>query len=149
MQKLLFLSLLGLGCVPKGAHPLTPLAAGPSASGTLTYSSAAALDSTPGMGLDLAVSITVENTGERPVRVDLTRARVSVDRQPFMTCRYGSSVDPSKLLVNLNKGDVAELYVSCRDIPKPIQTAELKFIASGTGAPGEIVVGWVGLGERP
>lgn len=140
---------LGVGCVPKGAHPLTPLAAGPAMSGTLTYTATAALDSTPGMGLDLAVSMTVENTGEGPVRVDLTRARVSVDRQPFMTCKYGSAVDPTKLLVNLNKGETADLYVSCRDVAKPIESAEFKFITSGTGSSGEIVVGWVGLGERP
>jgi hypothetical protein len=149
MRTLLLSTFLGLGCVPKGAHPLTPLAAGPALSGSLAYSSSAALESTPGMGLDLAVNLTVENTGDRPVRVDLTRARVSVDRQPFMTCRYGSNVDPLKLLANLNKGETADLHVRCRDIAKPIQTAEFKFIASGTGAPGEIVVGWMGLGERP
>ncbi len=113
-MRTLFLSMfMVLGCVPKGAHPLTPLAAGPAAAGSLTYSSAAALDSTPGMGLDLAVSLTVE-----------------------------------KLLTNLSKGESADLYVSCRDIAKPIHKVEFKFIASGTGAPGEIVVGWVGLGER-
>ena len=149
MRTLLLSTFFGLGCVPKGAHPLTPLAAGPAAAGSLNYSSAAALDSTPGMGLDLAVSLTVENTAERPVRVDVTRARVSVDGQPFMTCRHGSGADPKKLLANLNKGESAELHVSCRDIAKPIHTVEFKFIASGTGAPGEIVVGWVGLGERP
>jgi len=149
MRTLLLTTLLAASCVPKGAHPLTPLAAGPAASGTLTYSSAAALDSTPGMGLDLAVSLTVENTGERPVRVDLTRARVSVDGQPFMTCKHGSSADPAKLLTNLNQADKADLYVSCRDIAKPIHKVEFKFIASGTGEHGEIVVGWVGLGERP
>ena len=149
MRKVFLSVLLAMGCVPKGAHPLTPLAAGPAASGTLTYSSAAALDSTPGMGLDLAVTINVENTGERPVRVDLTRARVSVDGQPFMSCKHGSAADPTKLLANLGQGQKADLYVSCRDIAKPIQKVEFKFIASGTGEHGEVVVGWVGLGERP
>ena len=138
-----------MGCVPKGAHPLTPLAMGPAVSGSLSYSSAGALDSKPGMGLDLAVSLTVENTGERPVRVDVTRARVSVDGQPFMTCRHGSGSDPTKLLANLGQGEAADLHVTCRDIAKPIHKVEFKFIASGTGAPGEIVVGWIGLGERP
>ena len=147
MIRLLLLTTL-MGCLPKGAYPLTPLVPGSSVSGTLTYTSSAALDSVPGMGLDLAVHLTIENTGDQPIRVDLTRARLSVDEQPFLICRHGSTADPAMLLTNLKKGEKKSLQVSCRDIPKPISKAEFKFIASGTGAEAEIVVGWVGLGER-
>ncbi len=142
--------LIGLaGCLPKGAYPLQPLAADPGVSGTLQYSAAAALDSTPGMGVDLAVHLTVENRGERTIRVDLTRARLSIDGQPFLSCRYGSSADPKKLIASLQKDEKADLNVTCRDIARPIHTAEFKFMASGTGGTGEVSVGWAGLGERP
>ena len=138
-----------LGCLPKGAYPLQSITAEPGISGSLQYSSAAAIDSTPGMGIDLAVHLAVENQGESTIRVDLTRARLSIDGQPFLTCRYGSGADPKKLIANLQKGERADLNITCRDIARPIHTAELKFMASGNGGNGEVKVGWTGLGERP
>ena len=108
-----FFLFMGLtGCLPKGAYPLTPLALGPSASGTLSYSSSAALDSVPGMGVDLAVRLTLENTGDQPIRIDLTRARLSVDEQPFLTCRHGSTADPAMLLITLSKGEKQDVQVT-------------------------------------
>ena len=148
-MKATMLFLAWVGCLPKGAYQLQPLAAGPGMSGTLQYSAAAALDSTPGMGIDLAVQLSAENRGESTIRVDLTRARISIDGQPFLSCRYGSGADPKKLVSNIQAGEKAYLNVTCRDIARPIHTAELKFMTSGTGGSGEISVGWVGLGERP
>ena len=146
MNLLLLASLIG--CMPKGAYTLAPLAEGPGAAGILKHSAAATLESRPGM-LDLNVHISAENTGEGPIRIDLTRSRLSVDGQPFLTCRYGSSANPAMLVTNLNKGEKTDLHLTCRDIPRPIQQVEFKFITSGTGAPNEVVVGWAGLGERP
>ena len=145
MNVLLLLSLLG--CAPKGSVPLSPLATSTAASGTLAYTSSAALESRPGV-LDFNVHIAAENTGESPIRIDLTRSRLSVDGQPFLTCRYGSTANPTMLVTNLNKGEKSTLHLTCRDIPRPIQKVEFKFIASGNGGANEIVIGWVGLGER-
>ena len=144
-MKLLLLSLLG--CAPKGSIPLSPLAASTAETGTLKYTSSASLESRPGV-LDLNVELSAENTGTSPVRIDLTRSRLSVDGQPFLTCRYGSSANPAMLVTNLNQGEISNLSLTCRDIARPLQTLEFKFITSGTGGPNEIVVGWVGLGER-
>jgi archaellum component FlaG (FlaF/FlaG flagellin family) len=109
----------------------------------------AVLVSEPGSSLDLTTTLSVKNTGERTIRVDLTRARVSVDGQPFAVCKQGAGTEASDLITQLDKGAAGEVKVTCRDIAKPIQKVEFKFHASGTGADGEIRVGFLGLGERP
>ena len=145
MNVLLLLSLIG--CAPKGAFPLTSLVNGPTDAGTLKYNASASLESRPGV-LDLTVHLSAENTGPGPIRIDLTRSRLSVDGQPFLTCRYGSTANPAMLVTNLHTGEKTDLHLTCRDISRPIQTVEFKFITSGTGGPNEIVAGWTGLGER-
>jgi len=148
-MKLTLLLLTLVGCLPKGAYTLQPLATEPGVSGTLHYAAAATLDSTPGMGIDLVVHLAVENRGESTIRVDLTRTRISIDGQPFLSCRYGSTADPKKLITSLQNGEKSDLHLTCRDIARPIQSAEMKFMVSGTGGKGEVSVGWAGLGERP
>ena len=139
--------LTWLGCGPKGSIPLSALANSTSETGTLKYTTSGSLESRPGV-LDLNVHLSAENTGERPIRIDLTRSRLSVDGQPFLTCRYGSTANPSMLVTQLNQGEKSDLHLTCRDIPRPIQKVEFKFITSGSGGSNEVVVGWVGLGER-
>ena len=143
----LILLLGAIGCAPKGSIPLTPLADSAAETGTLQHTSSASLESRPGV-LDLNVQLSAKNTGTSPIRIDLTRSRFSVDGQPFLTCRYGSTANPTMLVTNLNQGEMANLSLTCRDIPRPIQKMEFKFITSGTGGPNEVVIAWVGLGER-
>lgn len=138
-----------LACLPKGPIPLPATKPGALSNGGLQYTATAILDVEPGRGLDLQTTIEVKNTGTTVIRVDVARSRVSVDDQPFTVCHYGSAADPAKLVANLDPGDTGQLKVTCRDIGRPVHKVELKFAASGTGASGEIIAGFLGLGERP
>jgi len=138
-----------LACLPKGPIPLPATTPGAVSNGGLQYTATAILDVEPGRGLDLQTTIDVQNTGTSGIRVDVARARVSVDEQPFTVCRYGSAADPAKLIANLSPGESGQLKVTCRDIGRPVHKVEFKFAASGTGADGEIIAGFLGLGERP
>ena len=145
----LFFWLSILACLPKGPIPLPSVTPGAVDNGSLKYSASAILDVEPGRGLDLLTTIDVTNTGSSVIRVDVARSRVSVDDQPFTVCRYGSAADPAKLVASLDPGETGQLQVTCRDIGRPVHKVELKFAASGTGSTGEIVAGFLGLGERP
>ena len=145
----LFLWLGALACLPKGPIPLPSITNGAASNGSLEYTASAILDVEPGRGLDLQTTINVTNTGTTVIRVDVARSRISIDEQPFSVCRYGSAADPAKLVANLNPGESGQLMVTCRDIGRPVQMVQFKFSASGTGAAGEIITGFLGLGERP
>ncbi len=145
----ILLWLGALACLPKGPIPLPATTPGVVSNGGLQYTATAILDVEPGRGLDLQTTINLTNTGTSVIRADVARARVSVDEQPFVVCHYGSAADPAKLVANLNPGDTGLLMVTCRDIGRPVHKVEFKFSASGTGASGEIVAGFLGLGERP
>ena len=136
-------------CLPKGPIPLSAANSGSLSNGELQYTATAILDVEPGRGLDLQTTIDVTNTGTSTIRVNVARSRVSVDDQPFTVCRYGSAADPAKLIATLGPGESQQLNVTCRDVGRPVHKIELKFAASGTGSTGEIVAGFLGLGERP
>ena len=148
-MRFLFLGLLAMGCVPKGQHPLAPAGAVPIVTGILSTQATAVIDSVPSRGLDLITTLDVTNTGEKKIRVDLTRARIRVDEIRFDRCKQGATTDPTKLIANLEPGTSAQLRVTCTNIEKPVRIVELRFQASGIGQHGEITLGFVGLGERP
>ena len=135
-----------MGCLPKGDHPLQPLAAGPLARGTLEYHAQGLIKIEPGL-FSLHTALSFKNAGATPIRIDLSHSKISVDGQPFRSCRFGQTVDG--LVTKLQPNESANVQFQCRDIPKPVQRVELRFATSGTGAQGEVTVGFLGFGERP
>ena len=142
-------ALLWVACMPKGPVPLAAVEPGELVHGTLGYTPTAILTSEPGRSIDLEVELTLENTGTSPVRVDISRSRLSIDGIAYGACRYGQSMDPSNLVANLAPNATGRVSVTCKDIPRPGQHIAFRFATAGTGAAGEITVGFVGLGERP
>ena len=143
------LALLGIGCVPKGPVPLQSLSAGPKSTGSMSTNSSGVLIVEAGGTYSLMTTLNAQNMGGGPIRIDLTRARVSVDGMPFLNCKQAPGTNPADLIATVNANQSGEAKVTCRDIAKPIQKVEFKFHTSGTGVSGEVVVGFYGLGERP
>ncbi len=141
--------LILTGCGPKGPMALAPAHAIPIASGSLEYTPNAVLTVEPGKGIEITVDLHVANTGSGPIRVDLSRSRVNVDELNFEKCRHGKTSDPALIVTSLEPGTSGRVRVTCRDIRRPVSRVDFKFATSGTGASGEVVVGFVGLGERP
>ncbi len=141
--------ILALGCVPKGPVPLQNLMAGPQSSGSLATEPSGVLIVESGGTYSLMTTLNAKNLGERPIRVDLSRARVSVDDLPFLNCKQAPGTNPADLIATIGPNQSGQAKVICRDIAKPIQKVELKFYTSGTGVSGEVTVGFYGLGERP
>lgn len=143
------LALLGIGCVPKGPVPLQSLVVGAKSTGSLTTTSSGVLIVEAGGTFSLMTTLNANNMGDGPIRIDLTRARISVDGMPFLSCKQAPGSNPADLIETVNAKQSGQAKVTCRDIAKPIQKVELKFYTSGTGVSGEVVVGFYGLGERP
>ncbi len=135
-------------CGPKGPLQLAPEVPGTIESGSLQYTQTAILTVEPSIGIDFYVEFDLKNTGTSPIRVDLSRSRISVDGVAYQTCRYGRDVDPATLIANLAPGATGKASVTCKDVRRPVERIDLKFAAAGTGSNGEIVAGFVGLGER-
>jgi hypothetical protein len=143
----LALMLLSVGCLPKGDYPLKPMSTGALQSGTLEYHGTSLIHVAPGMfSLDTVLSL--RNTGDTQIRVDLTRTQVSVDGQPFGSCRH-SATAVEDLVTQVPPGQSASVRLHCRDIAKPVQEISLRFAAAGTGASGEHTIAFLGFGERP
>lgn len=146
----LLLAILALtGCGPKGPMALAPNVAGPVVNGSLQFSAQGMLNIQPGIGIELVTAIDLTNTGTGPIRVDLSRSRISVDGMPYQRCRYGQDADPALLMANLAPGAAGTVSVTCKDVGRPVDTIDLKFAASGTGADGTVIAGFMGLGARP
>lgn len=140
--------LFSIACMPKGPVPLAAVEAGELVHGSLGYTPTAILTSEPGRSIDLAIELTLTNTGTSPVRVDISRSRLSIDGVAYGACRYGQGADPGDLVANLAPDATGRVAVTCKDIPRPGQHVAFRFTTAGTGAAGEITVGFVGLGER-
>jgi hypothetical protein len=143
------LPLLMFACIPKGPLPLRNLNGGPNSTGSLVTESSGVLIVEPGGTFSLMTTLNTKNMGERPIRVDLTRARVSVDGLPFLACKQAPGTNPADLIATVRADEAGQAKVTCRDIAKPIQKVEFKFHTSGTGVSGEVTIGFYGLGERP
>ena len=128
---------------------LKPNLTGPIASGSLQFTAEGTLNIQPGVGIELVTVMDVTNAGTGPIRVDLSRSRISVDGMPYQRCRYGQDADPALLMVNLAPGAIGTVSVTCKDVSRPVDTIDLKFTASGTGADGTVIAGFMGLGARP
>jgi predicted small lipoprotein YifL len=142
---LLFLT----GCGPKGPMSLAPANPAPIAAGSLEYTPSAVLMVEPGRDIEFTVDLQVMNKGSGPIRVDLSRSQISVDDAVFQKCRHSPDSDPARIVTRLEPGTTGHVRLTCRDIRRPVSRVDFKFAASGTGIGGEVVVGFVGLGERP
>ncbi len=136
------------GCLPKGPVPLTAAVEGPTQTGDLEYTPTAILTAVPGMSIDVEVRLDLTNKGSSPIRVDLSRSRISVDGVPFQACRYGRDMDPTALVANIAPEQSATARVICKDIPRPGSGIQFAFGAAGTGEKGLVTVDFLGLGER-
>jgi len=143
-----FLMMVASGCLPKGPIPLAAAIEGPAQSGALQYIPSAVLTAVPGMSIDVEIRLDLTNRGTSPIRVDLSRSRISVDGVPSQACRYGRDMDPTALVANLAPEQSATASVICKDIPRPGSQVQFTFGAAGTGGKGMVTVDFLGLGER-
>ncbi len=135
---------LGAGCAKATTRPLQP-AAGKTMLGDLSLLADASVAQKPATGWDLDVDFTLTWRGQSPARIDLSRTMVRVNELAWRNCRLAEDVDTSTLIRSLEPGEVYQVDLHCRDIPRPGQSVELRIFTSGTGASGVTTLRFEGI----
>ena len=128
-------------CVPAGRYPLESLAASnEDIPVLLDIQSEAFIDHQPSRGSDLMVDLRLRYSGQGRPRVDFSHTEVRVDGYAWEPCRFTDAVSDEALFQFLEAGAEIRQHLACRDIARPRERIEVRFLVSGAGGRGMVIL---------